>query len=85
MIDVALLCTIFGVFILLSFKLGFKYGLLSKEPETKETPTIKLEPKIIKKKKQEKDESTKEFETLCTAINNLENYKGSSEGQVSIK
>lgn len=85
MIDVALLCTTFGVFILLSFKLGFKYGLLTKKEETKETKAKKEKIKIIKKKKQEKDESAKEFENLCTAINNLENYKGSSEGQVSIK
>ena len=85
MIDIVLLCATFGVFILASFKLGYQFG-----SNDKSKPTNEEKPKVIKETKKpnkttKEDEAQKEFENLCTAINNLENYTGSSEGQVSIK
>ena len=72
-----ILCTIFGVFIMSSFYLGFKIGS-SKEAKEVRVP-IK---KIIKK---EKIKQSKEEEQLSKVLNNIENYNGTSLGQEVIK
>lgn len=73
-----LLCIVFGVFILLSFSLGYRYGKLS---ESKEEPVIIKE----KPKKKKNIEPIEEDENFYKAINNMENYNGSSIGQEVIK
>lgn len=79
LIDMTLLCTVFGTFILLSFRLGYMCN--KGNPVTKEET-----PKIEKKRaKKEIEEADKEFKNLITGINNIENYNGTSEGQVQIK
>lgn len=81
--EVALICTVFGVFILCSFKLGYQFGQ-NKSVEVvvpKEKKTIK---EHIKQKKAEK-EKEEELDEIYKIINNMENYNGTSEGQEVIK
>lgn len=81
--EIVLICTVFGVFILLSFKLGYQFGQ-NKGVEVvipKEKKTIK---EHIKQKKVEK-EKEEELDEIYKVINNMENYNGTSEGQEVIK
>ncbi len=83
MLDIAFICTIFGVFILTSFKLGYKYG--NSKQDNIDVAEVKKEKIIKKAKKKEEDEEVRKLNSFYTAINNLENYNGTSEGQEVIK
>lgn len=72
-------CTIFGVFILLSFWLGLYYGSKVKNNEHINTPI-----KAIKEHKEEKaikEEFDKEQEIMNINLQNIENYDGTEFGQ----
>ena len=72
-------CTIFGVFILLSFWLGLYYGSKVKNNEPINTPI-----RTIKKHKEEKEtkfELDKAQEIMNINLQNIENYDGTGLGQ----
>lgn len=76
-------CTIFGVFILMSFVLGLVFGCKLKNNEKIAIPNLNII-KTINKSRQEKDyQKKRELEEEITKINleNIENYDGTEYGQ----
>lgn len=82
----ALILTIFGVFILASFILGFNCGIKSKRDELIKMPSFNpvkaVKEKRIEKKEEEK--RTREQEIMETNLANIESYDGTGIGQRDI-
>ncbi len=78
-----ILCTIFGVFILISFIFGLVFGCKLRNNEKVTMPN--LNPiKAVNKHKQEKEVQRNkklEEEILKTNLENIENYDGTEYGQ----
>lgn len=83
MIEVIVLCTIFGVFILFAYTLGLKNGQRLRNDERIELPKFK-EPikEIIKSTKEHDDLGLTKEEQI--SWDNINNYNGSSESQKPI-
>lgn len=77
------LIIIFGVFILLAFILGLKYGqkIVNKEGIT--FPSVNVP--ISEKSKQEEEKPNKDIETLLQVMENVEAYDGTSKNQKKIE
>lgn len=81
--ETIILCTIFGVFILLAFILGLVFGCKLRNNEKITVPNLNPV-KTISKHKQEKNiQRNKELEEEILKINleNIENYDGTELGQ----
>ena len=77
-----LLCTIFGVFILLSYTLGIRNGQkLSKNEEIK---LPEVNPITIVNNEKEKYEERKKQDALEVMLENIENYDPTGKGQQDI-
>lgn len=76
----------FGVFILLSFVLGFNCGIKTKKEEQIEMPNLNLIKTINERKieKKEEEKRTREQEIMETNLANIEAYDGTSIGQKEI-
>ncbi len=84
MIDVAILCATFGIFILVSFIKGIQIGikLRKDEPIEVQSPITYVKEKIQENKDNKIIE--KEQEITQTNLDNIDNYDGSSIGQKDI-
>ena len=79
-----IICTLFGIFILLSFILELHYGSKIKTNQVIEIPKILKPIKTIKNEiKEKKEEKRINIEQEIERINleNIENYNGSEIGQ----
>lgn len=86
MIDIAILCTVFGVFILVAFIKGVEIGVKLRKEETIEVPTLNPATHIKKKleEKEFKESQNKEQERIEIMLENIENYNGTDIGQKDI-
>ena len=79
-----LLCTVFGVFILLSFVIGVRIG-----QKVNNNEPIELNPVKVYKDYKEEEESKRQLkfseEVMNTMLENIDNYNGTAEGQKDIK
>lgn len=83
MIYTIILCTIFGVFILVSFLLGLSFGVKLRNNEKIEMPNInpvKKIKKIVNEHKEEKN-SLREQEIFEIEMANIDMYDGTGMGQ----
>ena len=80
--ETVLTCAVFGVFIMSSFSIGYRYGA-KKENILKQNISNPIKERIKNKKIERKQEEQEE--ELFMAINNIEKYNGSSEGQEVIR
>lgn len=83
MLEMVIICLIFGIFIITSFVLGLHYGSKIKNNEKIEVPTINPI-KIVKNNMEErKYEKRRDKEELIDEINsfNIDNYNGTGLGQ----
>ena len=81
--EIALICTIFGVFSCISFFLGAKVGQKVSNNQEIKLPTLNPAKKV-KEMLQEK-ENKKEEERMETILQNIENYDGTDIGQLEVK
>lgn len=82
MIETIILCTIFGVFILLAYTLGLKNGQRLKENKSIELPKVtETARKVLHKEKSLEDSLSKEERISWENINN---YDGTLESQKHI-
>ncbi len=82
MLETIVLCTVFGVFILLSYTLGLKNGQkLSKNEEVK---MPEINPITIVNNEKQKYEERKKQDALEVMLDNIENYDPSGIGQKDI-
>lgn len=79
--EAIILCIVFGVFMIISFTLGFKLG---SGKEIKEEIVSTPKKKITNFFKTKEEKHDKEQEKLWKAITNIENYNGTAEGQEMI-
>lgn len=77
------LIIIFGVFILLAFILGLKYGQKIANKEEITFPSVNIP--ISEKSKQEEEKPNKDIETLLQVMENVEAYDGTSKNQKKIE
>lgn len=82
MIEAIILCTIFGVFILLSYTLGLKNGQKLVNNEKIETPKFKEKIKEITATKNNKDFELNKKDQI--SWENINNYDGTAESQKQI-
>ena len=79
-----LLCTVFGVFILLSFVIGVRIG-----QKVNNNESIELNPVKVYKDYKDEEESKRQLkfseEVMNTMLENIDNYNGTAEGQKDIK
>lgn len=80
--ETVILCTIFGVFILLAYTLGLKNGQKLYKNEDIALPNIN--PVTAINKEIEKHEERKEQEKLNILMTNIDNYDGTGLGQIDI-
>ena len=81
--ETIILCTIFGVFILLSFTLGLSFGYKLRNKESIKIPTLNplkaiREYQTEKKQREKKD---REQEILEQNLANIDAYDGTETGQ----
>ena len=81
--EIVLICTIFGVFLCISFVLGARVGQKVVCNQEIKMPTLNPVKKV-KEIMQEK-ESKKEEERMGIILQNIENYDGSDLGQQEVK
>ena len=82
MLETIVLCTVFGVFILLSYTLGLRNGQkLSKNEEVK---MPEINPITIVNNEKQKYEERKKQDALEVMLDNIENYDPSGIGQNDI-
>ncbi len=81
MINSIILCTVNGVFILISFTIGLSFGvkLRNNEKIAVENPVKKIKEKKIAKKQEEKIAKEAEIEEINLA--NIDAYDGTPYGQ----
>lgn len=80
--ETIIICTVFGVFILLSYTLGLKNGQRLAKKEDITLP--KFNPVKEVKKEIEDHELKKKQEALEVMMSNIDNYDGTSAGQKDI-
>ncbi len=80
--ETIIICTIFGVFILLSYTLGLKNGQRLSKKEDITLP--ECNPIKVVKKEIEDHELKKKQEALEVMMSNIDNYDGTSAGQKDI-
>lgn len=81
--EIVLICTIFGVFLCISFLIGARVGQKVSANQEIKMPTLNPAKKvkaIIKEK-----ENKREAERMATILQNIENYDGSELGQLEVK
>lgn len=83
MFETIVLCTIFGVFILIAYTLGLKNGQRLKENKTIELPKITETVKEIFNKDKNFEDSLSKEEQI--SWQNINNYDGTKESQKSIE
>lgn len=82
--ETIILCTVFGVFILISFLLGIKAGMMMSK-DTKVTNNEKIKKlKPTKNNEFKTNESDDELDELAKIMHNIEVYDGTGEGQVDV-
>ena len=81
--ETIILCTIFGVFILLAFILGLVFGCKLRNNEKITVPNLNPVKAVNKHKKEKEVQKNKEREEEILKINleNIENYDGTELGQ----
>ena len=81
--DTIILCTIFGVFILISFLLGLVFGFKLRNDEKITMPNLNPIKTVKNYKKEKEFQKNKELEEEILKINleNIENYNGTEYGQ----
>ena len=79
-----LLCTVFGVFILLSFVIGVRIGQKVNNNEPIELNPVKVY-KDYKEEKESKRQLKFSEEVMNTMLENNDNYNGTAEGQKDIE
>ena len=82
MIEAIILCTIFGVFILISYTLGLRNG--QRLSNNKEIKSPIVNPIEVVTKEIEKHEDNKKQEILDVMMSNIDNYDGTGLGQIDI-
>lgn len=82
MIEAIILCTIFGVFILVAYSLGLKNGQRISKNEEVVVPTVNPI-KVITEEK-EKYEEKKKQQAYEIMMSNIDNYDGTGLGQQDI-
>lgn len=83
MIETILICALFGAFILLSYTLGLKNGQKLSKQEKIELPKPVINIPKVNKKALESDNLDEEKLSIIMA--NIDNYDGTSKGQVKVK
>lgn len=84
MSETIILCTLFGVFILVSFIVGLSFGVKLRNNEKIEIPNlnpVKAVKKAVKESKQER-EIEKEQEIFEINMANIDAYDGTGTGQL---
>ena len=81
--ETIILCSIFGIFILLSFILGLVFGCKLRNNEKITVPNLNPIKTISKHKQEKRIQRNKELEEEILKINleNIENYDGTEYGQ----
>ena len=79
MIETIILCTIFGVFILISYTLGLRNGQKISNNKEIESPVVNPIKEVSKELK--KFHTDKEQKKLNTIMENIDNYNGTAIGQ----
>lgn len=82
MIEAIILCTLFGVFILVAYSLGLKNGQRVSKNEEVVVPTVNPI-KVITEEK-EKYEEKKKQQAYEIMMSNIDNYDGTGVGQKEI-
>lgn len=82
MTETAIICTIFGVFILVSYTLGLYNGQKLANKEKVSIPVVN--PVKAVQEYQEDKREKKELEEFNTMLSNIENYDGTGLGQQEI-
>lgn len=77
--EIIIACTIFGVFILLSFWLGLYYGSKVKSNEPINNPIKEI--REYREEKAIKEKFDREQEIMNINLQNIENYDGTGLGQ----
>ena len=81
--ETVIICTLFGVFILLSFTIGLSFGCKLRNNEVVKIPN--LNPikgiKNYKEEKKRKEKEDKEQEILEQNLANIDAYDGTDKGQ----
>lgn len=80
--ETIILCTIFGVFILLAYTLGLRNG--QKVSNNEEIKIPELNPVTVINKEIEKNEDRKKQEAYEIMMSNIDNYDGTGLGQKEI-
>lgn len=82
MIDVILLCTVFGVFLCFTFIKGIQIGQSIANNKLVEMPSLNIAKKVqeIKQNKQDQEEIYK----MNTILENIENYDGTDTNQKEV-
>lgn len=80
--ETIILCTIFGVFILLAYTLGLRNG--QKVSNNEEIKMPELNPVTVINKEIEKHEDKKKQEAYEIMMSNIDNYDGTGLGQKEI-
>lgn len=80
--EVIVICTVFGVFILLSYTLGLKNG--QKLSKNEEITLPQLNPVKIIQSEIETHEERKKQDQLDIMMSNIDNYDGTGIGQKNI-
>lgn len=86
MIDVVILCTIFGVFILFAFIKGIEIGVKLRKDESIEIPNLNPITHIKEKieEKEFREQQNEEQEKIEIMLENIERYDGTEIGQKDI-
>lgn len=81
--ETIILCTLLGVFILISFLFGIKIGMMIPKEEKKVTNKIKsLKP--VKSKEFATNDKDEELDEVAKLMHNIEIYDGTAKGQVDV-
>lgn len=83
MIEMILMCTLFGVFILVAYSMGLKNGQKLVDKEEIKVPIVEKQEKPVEKY-EEDEEFDKQQEALMQLLENIENYDGTPRGQKKI-
>lgn len=81
--ETIILCTLLGVFILISFLFGIKIGMMIPKEEKKTTNKTKsLKP--VKSKEFATNDKDEELDEVAKLMHNIEIYDGTAKGQVDV-
>lgn len=82
MIEAIILCTIFGVFIIVAYSLGLKNG--QKLSKNEEVVVPNVNPVKVVTEEKEKHEEKKKQQAYEIMMSNIDNYDGTGLGQKDI-